>query len=168
MSRRLILLGAVVLVRRVRRVLRRPVPGPRWPVVVYCLSCGDVQREQRVDCVERVPGVPCGGVLPCGLQLVEREWTVCCWQLLYCRERHEFSVLAMSWRSILPSRLCKQRRQWGVPCRQLLCDWQWLDCAVHGVSRWSVLPCWLQLVERQRAVWARQLLDCWQRHHCVV
>ena len=43
---------------------------------VHGVSCGDVQREQRVDCVERVLGVPCGGVLPCGLQLVERERAV--------------------------------------------------------------------------------------------
>ena len=131
---------------------------------VHGVSCGDVQREQRVSCVERVPGVSCGGVLPCGQQLVEREWALCCWQLLDCGERHECSVHAMSCRSILLNRLCKQWRQRGVCCRQLFCDWQWHGRAVHVVPRWGVLLCRLQLVERERALRRGQLLDCGQRH----
>ena len=50
--------------------------GQRHERVVHIVSCGDIQREQRVDCVERMLGVPCGGLLPCGLQLVERERAV--------------------------------------------------------------------------------------------
>jgi hypothetical protein len=131
---------------------------------VHGVSCGDVQREQRVSCVERVPGVSCGGVLPCGQQLVKRERALCCGQLLDCGERPECSVHAMSCRSILLNRLCKQWRQRGVCCRQLFCDWQWHGRAVHVVPRWGVLPCRLQLVERERALRRGQLLDCGQRH----
>ena len=58
---------------RARQLLDR---GQRQERVVHSVPCGDVQREQRVDCVERVLGMPCGGVLSCGLQLVERERAV--------------------------------------------------------------------------------------------
>ncbi len=56
---------------------------------VHCVSCGDVQRKQRVNCNERMPGLPSGGVLPCWLQLVARERAVWAWKLLDSRERHE-------------------------------------------------------------------------------
>ena len=66
------------LVERERAVRARQLLecGQRRERVVHSVSCGDVQREQRVDCVERVLGVPCWGVLPCGLQLVKRERAV--------------------------------------------------------------------------------------------
>ena len=66
------------LVERERAVWARQLLdcGQRQERVLHVLSRGDVQREQRVDCVERVLGVPCWGVLPCGLQLVERERAV--------------------------------------------------------------------------------------------
>ena len=66
------------LVERERAVRARQLldSGQRHECFLHSVSCGDVQREQRVDCVERVLGVPCGGVLPCGLQLVERERAV--------------------------------------------------------------------------------------------
>ena len=66
------------LVERERAVRARQLLdcGQRHECVLHSVSCGDVQREQRVDCVERVLGVPCWGVLPCGLQLVERERAV--------------------------------------------------------------------------------------------
>ena len=50
--------------------------GQRQERVLHCVPCGDVQREQRVDCVERMLGLPSGGVLLGGLQLVERERVV--------------------------------------------------------------------------------------------
>ena len=56
--------------------------GQRHDRSVHCLPCGHVQREQRVYGFERVLGVCCGGVLPCGLQLVEWERAVWARQLL--------------------------------------------------------------------------------------
>ena len=66
--------------------------GQRHECFLHSVSYGDVQREQRVECVERVLGVPCGGVLPCGLQLVERERAVWARQLLDYGQRHERGV----------------------------------------------------------------------------
>ena len=73
-----VLLGGLLVVERERAVRARQLLdcGQRRERVVHIVSCGDVQREHRVDCVERVLGMPCGGVLPCGLQLVERERAV--------------------------------------------------------------------------------------------
>ncbi len=68
---------------RARQLLDR---GQRHERVLHSVSCGDVQREHRVECWS---GVPCRVVLPCGLQLVERERTVRARQLLDCGQRHE-------------------------------------------------------------------------------
>jgi hypothetical protein len=113
-------------------------------------------------------GVSRGGVLPCWMQLVERERHVCSGQLLDHGQRHQRIVHALSRRSILPCWLWKQRRQRGVCCWQFLCDWERGECAVHGVPRRLVLPCWMQLVERERAVRCRQLLDCGGWIWCIV
>ncbi len=66
------------LVERERAVRARQLLdyGQRHECFLHSVSRGNVQPEQWVDCVERVLGVSCGGVLPCGLQLVERERAV--------------------------------------------------------------------------------------------
>ena len=86
----------------------------------------------------------CWGVLPCGLQLVERERAVRARQLLY----------SWKWNNAFMQRMPRGHVQCerGVHiCCSLLC----MPC-------WSVLPCGLQLVERERAVLCGQLLDCRQ------
>ncbi len=66
------------LVKRERAVRARQLLdyGQRHECFLHSVSCGNVQREQWVDCVKCVLGVPCWGVLPCGLHLVERERAV--------------------------------------------------------------------------------------------
>ncbi len=63
--------------------------GQRHERILHFVSRGDVQREQRVDCVERVLGVPCGGVLLGWMLVVERERAVRAWQLLDCGQRRK-------------------------------------------------------------------------------
>ena len=46
--------------------------GQRHQRIMHVVSCRDVQRERRVYCVERMLGMSSGGVLPCGLLIVER------------------------------------------------------------------------------------------------
>jgi hypothetical protein len=107
---------------------------------------GDVQRELRVDCVERVLDVPCGGVLPCGLQLVERERVVRARQLLDCGQRHERVLHNVSCGDV--------QREHRVNCVERLL----------GVPCGGVLLGGMLIVERERAVWCRQLLDRGQWH----
>jgi hypothetical protein len=92
------------LVERERAVWARQLldGGQRHERVVHGVPCWHIHREQRVSCVECVLGVPCGGVLPCGLQLVERERAVWARQLLDGGQRHERVLHCMPWRSILP------------------------------------------------------------------
>jgi hypothetical protein len=126
---------------------------------VHCLSCGDVQREQRIYRVERVHGLSCGGVLPCGLQLVQRERVVCCWQLLHCRQRYECILRTLPWRSILPRWVWERQRQRDMRRGQFFGNWQWSQRAVHAVSCGGVLPGGLFVFEREWRVWSGQLLD---------
>ena len=75
--------------------------GQRHERFLHCVPCGDVQREQRVDCVKRVLSVPCGDVLPYRLQLVERERVVWCGQLLDFGQRNQLVVHCLPRRQVL-------------------------------------------------------------------
>ena len=127
-----VLLGGLLVVERERAVCGRQLLdcGQRPQRVVHSVSCRDVQREQRVDCVERMLSVPCGRVLLVGLQLVERERVVCCGQLLYAGQRDERFMRALPCWSILPCRLWEQQRERGVRRGQFLVERQWRCCAV--------------------------------------
>ena len=165
-----VLLGGLLVVERERAVRARQLLdcGQRQECVVHSVPCGDVQRGQRVDCVERVLGMPCGGVLSCGLQLVQRERAVWCRQLLDRGQWHKRILQCVPRRSILPCWLRKQQREWGVRCGQLLRDGQRRECCVHGVPSGGVLLGWLLFVERERVVQCGQLLDCGQRHQRIL
>ncbi len=142
--------------------------GERLERVVHNVSCGDVQREQRVDCVERMLGLPCGGVLLGGLQLVGREWGLRGGQLVDCGQRHYGRMQRLS---------C-----WGVlPCGLLIVEWERRMCSgqlldrgqrhqriMHSLSRRSILPRWLWEQWWQRGVRCRQFLIDWVRCFCFL
>ena len=94
--------------------------------------------------------VSCGGVLPEGLLVVERQRAVRGRQLLDSGQRGERRLHA------LPCGNVQQRR--GID----------VCCCVLGVPRWRVLSGGMQRVQRKRLVSSWQLFYCGQRHECGV
>ncbi len=81
-------------VERERLVFRRQLLdcGQRHERGMHFVPCGHIQREQQFYGFECVLVMCYGSVLPCGLQLVERERAVSARQLLDYGQRHERGV----------------------------------------------------------------------------
>ena len=108
--------------------------------------------------------MPCWGVLPGGMQLINWKRDVWARQLLDCGQRHE-RVLGVSCGSLLLGTLQLIERQWAVLCGQLLDLGQWCKRGLHALSGRPILPIRLQQQRGQRTVWFGQLFCCRQRHH---
>ena len=129
------------------------------------LRCG----QRHYGLVQRLP---CWGVLPCGLQLVERERAVRARQLLYSWKRNNAfmqrmprghvqcergvhfccSLFCMPCWSVLLGRMQLVERKRVVRCGQLLDCRKWYKRNLHALSRRTILPVWLQQQRGQRSV----------------
>ena len=165
-----VLLGRMQLVERKRAVWRGQLLDCRqWcNCGLLCMPLRHLQRDRGVHFCWSLFCLPCWGVLPCRLLIVERERRMRSGQLLDRGQWHQRIMHSLSRRSILPFWLWEQRRQRGVRCWQFLCDRQRGECAVHGLPCGIVLPCGMLVVERERVVWCGQLLDCGQRHQLIL
>ncbi len=110
---------------------------------------GQLLRDgQRRECC--MHGVPCRGVLLCGMLVVERERVVWCGQLLDCGRRHQRVLLCLRGGKV-------QRDEW-----------------VHVSERVPVVSCgcvllgWMRFFQRERVVWGGQLLCFGQRNQLVL
>ena len=161
-----VLLGWMQLVERKRAVWRGQLLDCRqWcNCGLLCMPLRHLQCDRGVHFCWSLFCLPCWGVLPCRLQLVEWERAVLCGQLLDCRQRYQLVMQRLSRWKILP--WGHQQLQWqrSVPCGQLLCYRRWHDGRLQRLPCWGVLPGGMQLINWKRAVWSRQLLYCGQRY----
>ncbi len=73
--------------------------------VLHNVSRGDVQRKYRVNCVERMLGLPCRGLLLVGMLIIKRKWYVWRGQLLECGQRNRLVVYCLPWRQVLSCKM---------------------------------------------------------------